>query len=115
MELTQVLKQDEIVGKTILRTVANSIGDEELFLFFTDNTFCVFRSYYEGNEIYFSENLFETRKQFADYRVLHHLGMLSDEEYDSIHQRKKNEEAESIKQREIEALKKLKAKYPDQA
>jgi len=107
--MKQLLVEKQLVGKTIKRTVL--LGGRH-FIFFKDNTFCVF---YESNlSILFLDKEFDRSATSYNGYVLYTVGLISKKEYDRLQNLTRKEAGKRYIDFEIEQLKELKLKYPNE-
>lgn len=109
---TQITDQYELVGKTIERITDE---DEKMFLFFTDNTFAVLKR--GGYEISYIEIMSEPYNiEPNDYNLyeLKNIGIISEEEYESLSSERRIREVKAKEQKERELFIKLKEKFANE-
>lgn len=109
--MEQLKKSGDLIYRKIERT---NYTDNHFFLFFTDDTFCVFRGCGWGErDVELMDEDFYTEPNSYNYKELHELGFITFQqkaEYDALFA--KQERDKEISQ-ELETLKKLKSKYPN--
>lgn len=110
--MKQITTYDKLIGKTIDR---HSYDDNQFFLFFTDNTFCIFKGTYFGEcSVDLEEDIYNTEPQLWNYKDLFKLGFISEDEFNSWEKLKNGKEAKALELRERTLLKHLKSKYEDE-
>lgn len=109
--MEQIKKSNELIDKQIKRT---AYTDNHFFLFFTDDTFCVFRGCgWDERDVELMDEDFYTEPSSYNYKELHELGFITFEqkaEYATLFANQAKDEEIS---KELETLKKLKEKYPN--
>ena len=108
--MIQIKDEKELVGKVISR-VASTYN--KYFLFFTDETFCILEA---GDDAsvdldYQSYNLKVNRQNASE---LVGLGFISKYAFDNIVREEQDRSEQIQRKREIERLKELKKKYPNE-
>ena len=113
INIKQLLTPEELIGKTIQRTKQS---EDDYFVFFNDDTFCIFvPSGWEEKEVELEDSKFALKpNDQGNVRRLRELDFITEQEYlDFLDQNRKNIEERSRNQ-EIETLKELKEKYPNE-
>lgn len=116
--MIQIKKEEEIKGKVLrdVKYLNDGSCESNMFLFFDDNTFCIFRSYIYGSdtvETEFEYKDFNTEPALDNYQVLYNLDFIDEEAFRKFQDVKDRKRAESEKKKELRQLAYLKNKYPD--
>jgi hypothetical protein len=109
--MEQITESEELLGKQIKKT---DYIDNHFFLFFTDETFCVFKGCgWDERDVELMDEDFGIEPNDYNYKELHGLGFITDAEKTKYEvELLKRKRAKEV-QEEVETLKKLKAKYPN--
>ena len=107
--MKQILKEEEIVGKTIK---SNGYGDNAFCLIFTDDTFCVINgSGYDENDVEFCNDEITTTPTLWNGDDLVNMGLCSIEEAETAKENERKENLKNKEQKEYNEYVKLKNKY----
>lgn len=109
--MKQIKNMEEIAGKTIART---AYSDNNLFFFFTDNTFTIARGCgWEEKDVEISDDDYDLNPNDYNLYELFEIGILTEKEYDNLREVKVKRNQEKQMQNELAKLDELKIKYPD--
>ncbi len=107
--MKQIRKQEELIGKTIVRTICL---DRSLYIFFKDS-FCIFKYGIYSEEIELDEEIYSFKLDRWNSADLLQLGFVTQKEVDQFNVEYAEKEKERKKQQDIALLKELKNKYPN--
>jgi hypothetical protein len=109
--MTQILESYRLIDKTIKRT---AYIDNHFFLFFTDDTFCVFKgTCWEEGDVELMNEKYDITLNPYNVEELFVLGIITSEEAKNFKYKLQEKRTEEARLNEIKQLKELKAKYPD--
>ena len=110
--MKQLKEASELLNKTIERT---AYVDNVFCLFFTDKTFCIFKGcgWWDEKDVELLDEDFSITPNEYNIKELLSLGFISQSEADAAEKEIEEKYEKASEQKEIEQLKKLKAKYPD--
>lgn len=109
---TQIYSLTETLGKTIVYT---DDFDDRIFIAFDDDTFIIFYSYEGSDYVNVSDDELTTKPDIWNYGNLFARCFIDKKTHDDWHNQKlarDKEQQDNAKNREIEQLRALKAKYP---
>lgn len=107
--MKQILKEEEIVGKTIK---SNGYGDNAFCLIFTDETFCIIKgSGWDENDVEFSDEEINLKPTLWNGSYLVDMGLISKEEAKEAEEKENEINLKKQKEREYQDYLKLKSKY----
>ena len=107
--MKQILKEEEIVGKTIK---SNGYGDNAFCLIFTDGTFCIIKgSGWDENDVEFSDEEISLAPTLRNVSYLSGMGLITKEEAKEVKEKEMVENIKKQKEREYQDYLKLKSKY----
>ena len=107
--MKQIIKDKNLLGKTVKRT---GYTDNAFILFFTDNTFAVFRGCgYDEWDVELRDEPYSLKPTVSNALDLCGLGIITKEEYDKIHRDNKASIKLYEKQKELEEYERLKLKF----
>ena len=107
--MKQILKEDDIVGKTI---ESNGYGDNAFCLKFTDKTFCIIKgSGWEENDVELSDNLINQTPDSYNADDLAEMGIISKVEAKNIKEKASTDRAEREYEGEYKTYLYLKSKF----
>ena len=109
--MEQIKNSDLLEGKTIERT---DYLDNKLFLFFTDNTFCIISGCgWEDHDVELNDDDFDVEPNTSNYNDLKIIGLIDEATFFKFKKLKEQENKEWKKQQDIKQLNELRKKYPD--
>ena len=107
--MKQILKEKEIVGKTIKST---GYGDNAFCLIFTDKTFCIIKgSGWDENDVEFSDEEINLTPTLWSGSYLFGMGLITKEEEKEAEEKEELENLKKQKKREYQDYLNLKSKY----
>ncbi len=111
--MEQITTIEGVIGKTIARIQETY---DNLFVFFSDDTFCVIVSDGWGSDQSpkLSDNLYNIQAGSYNDVDLVTLGFITEQQRLEAHRENEEMERQLIEQEEIATLKQLAKKYPDQ-
>lgn len=109
--MKQIKDEAELIGKTILRT---AYLDNKYFLFFTDDTFCIFSDTgCDEKNVELNTDEFDTEPNMFNFENLDDIDLIDKETYEKFHAIRKEIIIRDEKNQEIKLLNNLRKKYPD--
>ena len=107
--MEQILKEDDIIGKTIK---SNGYGDNAFCLVFTDNTYCIIKgSGYDENDVEFSDEGISLKPTLWNAEYLVAMGLVSNDEAEEAKRNEELENEQKEKEKEYKQYLKLKMKF----
>jgi len=103
--MKQLFETKELIGKTIKKAINPDINYSKMFLFFEDETFCIFESI--GEDVEIDDQNYNQTPNMGNHRQLFELGFIDEAKFREI---QSSVEKEREKQ-DLELLKKLQEKY----
>lgn len=111
--MKQLKSEEELIGKTIERAVI--LNDNKYFLFFIDNSFCIFTDIgWEDNLVELSKVDFDTEPCIQNFDDLNDLGLIDTETYNHFKRMRSDMVVRDRKNQEIKLLNELRRKYPEE-
>lgn len=110
--MKQIKEEEHLKFKTIKKT---GYSYNKLFLFFTDDTFCIFSGSGWGDfDVEINNEDFETEPNTGNYADLKEIGLIDMPTFIKFENLRLKEMEERIRQREIDKLNELRKKYPNE-
>lgn len=109
--MTQLLLEEELIGKTITRTFED---DDYFFLFFEKDEFAIIKAKgFDCSYIELENDLYDLKPTAYNAHDLYKQGFISEDQLEEFKKKEEQETIEFNKQKEINQLKNLLKKYPD--
>ena len=107
--MKQLLKDKQLIGKTIQRT---GYADGHYALFFDDDTYAVWRGCgWEGNDVELMDESYSLVPTISNAYELRDMGVISQDEYNEIHINYEANQEIRREQIELEEYNRLKQKF----
>lgn len=107
--MKQLFENEELIGKTIKRAINPDSNYSKMFLFFEDESFCIFESI--GDDVEIDDQNYNQNPNRWNHRQLFELGFIDQAKFIEIQSSVEKEREEDRKKQDLETLRKLQEKY----